>query len=127
MNGMPVTEMILGMTAGCLLLIGAIQILRLIQTWITHKTIRRTIDKDPSLAVGMLARLGEPGSSAGDDRTGVVLIAIGLAMIGATVLVGDATWLRYGLGAALFPLLVGGALWLRQSLAERAAQRAAGE
>ena len=54
-------------------------------------------------------RLG--GSS--DDRTGLVLIAVGIALAGFALVVSDPKWMRYGLGGALFPILIGAALLVR--------------
>ena len=50
-----------------------------------------------------------------------MLIAIGVAIAGFALIVNEPEWLRYGIGASLFPALVGGALlarhiWLRRTL-----------
>ncbi len=54
-------------------------------------------------------------------QPGLVLVAIGLALVGMSLVVADPEWERYGLGAALFPLFVGAALiarhlWLGRQL-----------
>jgi hypothetical protein len=72
----------------------------------------------------LLDRIAQSDSAkehlGGDDRNGLVLIALGIAIAGFALVVNDAEWLRYGIGAALFPLLVGAVLlgrhvWLRRA------------
>jgi hypothetical protein len=121
---MPVTEMIIGISAGLFMLTGFIYFLRLVQAWLLHRTLRDAIQRDSALAGGLIERLD--GSSrgqalGGDDRNGLVLIAIGVAIAGFAMIVNEPEWLRYGIGASLFPILVGGALlarhiWLRRVL-----------
>ena len=122
---MPTTEMIVMVAVITAFTMGAIHLFRLVQAGIAHRTIRRVIDKDPQTAEALILRVTEPPSSgAGDDRTAVVLIAIGLAMIGASLIAGErGDWTAYGVGGALFPLLIGIALWLRHSAIERARRR----
>jgi hypothetical protein len=124
---MPETEMIVTMGVGLFFLLGFIFILRLIQAWIVHKTLRDAIGKD-SAHVGVLVdRIGRhdsggPASGSGsDDRTGLILLALGAATAGFSLIVGDMEWLRYGLGAALFPALVGAALLVRYRMQRRSA------
>jgi membrane associated rhomboid family serine protease len=93
-----------------------------------HRTVRRAIDKDPAAAEGLLTQLGRPPERAGDDRLAIILIAIGIAMAGASVIaVDDPGIVRAGIAAALFPLLVGGALWLRLYMLKRSHHRDAGK
>jgi tellurite resistance protein TehA-like permease len=106
---MPATEMIVTMGVGLFFLLGFIFILRLIQAWMIHKTLRDAIGKD-SAHVGILV-----------DRTGLILLALGAATAGFSLIVGDLEWLRYGLGAALFPTLVGAALLVRDRMQRRSA------
>ena len=122
---MPVTEMIVGVAAGLFMLTGFVFFLRLIQAWLTHRTIREAIARDSAIAPQLLESIDQrnPAERAlgGDDRNGLVLIAIGIALIGMSLIVGDPEWERYGLGAALFPTLVGLALigrhlWLSRQL-----------
>ena len=123
---MPATEMITITAAFAALLLGFIHLMRMIQSWITHTTIRRAIEKDPATAEGMIERVTAPPPvrDNGDDRIAVILVALGLATIGASIVAGDPGWARYGVGGALFPLLIGAALWLRHSAIQRAARRA---
>ena len=121
---MPATEMIVTVAIAAALVLAFIHILRLIGTAMLHRTVSKVIERDPSNAEALIARLGEPASPNGDDRLAVILVAIGLAMIGAS-LIGDdtGTWMRYGIGGALFPLLIGAALWLRHHAIKRAWSR----
>lgn len=122
---MPVTEMIVGLSAGLFMLTGFVYFLRLIQAWMLHRSLRDAIAKDSALAGGLVERIDgrERGGQElrGDDRNGLVLIAIGVALAGFALIVNDHEWLRYGLGGALFPTLVGAALvgrhvWLARAL-----------
>jgi hypothetical protein len=125
---MPVTEMITMTAMGLFFLLGFIYFLRLIQAWMLHRSLREAINKD-SIHAGMLVdRIGRGDLSgprlegATDDRTGLVLVAIGIAVAGFSLIANQQDWLRLGLGAALFPTLVGAALLLRHYLLRRAAE-----
>jgi hypothetical protein len=106
------------------MLTGFIFFLKLIQAWMLHRTLRDAIQRDSPLASGLVDKIDskEEGQRlGGDDRNGLVLIAIGLALMGFSLVVNEVEWLRYGIGASLFPLLVGFALlgrhfWLRKVL-----------
>jgi hypothetical protein len=121
---MPATEMIVSVALVSAIAVGFIHVLRLIQTAMLHRTVRKVIESDPAGAEAILARLGEPAAPSSDDRLAVILVAVGLAIIGASVIGDDTgTWANYGIGGGLFPLLIGGALLLRQSVIRRAGQR----
>ena len=114
---MPTTEMIVMIAIGLFFLSGFIFFLRLIQAWLLHRTLREAITRDSQVAENLIDRL-ERGDQrkweqAGDDRNGLVLIAIGIALTGFALIVNEPEWLRYQLGAALFPTLVGAALLVR--------------
>jgi hypothetical protein len=120
--------MIVSMSVALFLLCGFIYFLRFIQAWMLHRTLRAAISRDSAHAGMLLDRIGrgdlggsETGA-AGDDRTGLVLVALGIAVAGFSLIAGEAEWLRYGLGAALFPGLVGAALLLRHRLQRRTAE-----
>ena len=103
--------------------------LKLVQAWLLHRTLRKAIDRDSSIVGELVDKIdrsdwADPGRQrlGSDDRNGLVLVAIGLAAFGFSVVVNDPEWLRYGIGAALFPLLVGMALlarhfWLKREIA----------
>jgi hypothetical protein len=122
---MPATEMIVTMGVGLFFLLGFIFILRLIQAWMIHKTLRDAIGRDSAhvgILVDRIGRLDSGGARANaDDRTGLILLALGAATAGFSLIVGDLEWLRYGLGAALFPALVGAALLVRYRMQRRSA------
>lgn len=107
-------------------LIGVIHFIRLMHAALLHMTLRKAIaDKDPvarDLAEKIDQRLDQPGELQGDDRNGLVLVAIGLAIFGFGLIQQNA-YLRPTLGAALFPALVGAALLLRDWQVRRAIAR----
>ncbi|HEY0414591.1 MAG TPA: hypothetical protein VGD66_15770 [Allosphingosinicella sp.] len=123
---MPVTEMIIGVSAGLFMLTGFVFFLRLIQAWLLHRTLREAIKRDSAVAATLVDRVGrgdvlavERAASGNDDRTGMVLIAVGVALAGFSLIAGDPEWLRYGFGGALFPVLIGAALLLRHYMLGR--------
>jgi hypothetical protein len=125
---MPYTEMAVSMAIGLFLLLGFIYLLRLVQASMLHRTVREAISKDSVQAGMLIDRIGHGGLKASqtearnDDRTGLVLVALGIALAGFSIIVGDPEGLRYGLGAALFPGLVGAALLLRHYKLRRTAE-----
>jgi hypothetical protein len=125
---MPATEMtvIIAIVAG--LALGFIALLRLLNTLIVHRTIRNAVASDPQHTEAVLARLTARREGAGEDRLAIVLVALGVAMVGAALIaVDDPGDMRAAIGAALFPLLVGGALWLRWRATVRARARDQGQ
>ena len=112
---MPFTEMVVMIALFSALALGSIHLLRLIGTMILHRTIRRAIDRDPAAAEPLLERLSAPApvTDRGDDRTATLLIAFGLAILVASVVIGESNWMRYGVAGSAFPLIIGVALWLR--------------
>lgn len=124
---MPFTEMVVMIAITTALVLGFIHLIQLGRTALLHRTVRRAIDREPGTAQPLLDRLTSPEpEKAGDDRTAVLLIAFGVAMLAATWVVGDSEWMRYGLGGAMFPLIIGTALGLRAYYVERARRRGAG-
>ena len=117
---MPATEMIVSIAVVAALALVGIQLLRLAATAIRHMTMRRIIDRDPKAAEAVIAELRTPETPSGDDRLGIILVAFGVAMIGASILAARGHWADYGIAGALFPLIVGAALWLRHYAIERA-------
>jgi hypothetical protein len=125
---MPVTEMIVMVAVFAAMALSFIHLLRLVGTAIMHRTIRRAVEVSPETAEPLLARLGTPASPQfGDDRLSVLLIAFGIAMVAASIVIGDPEWMHYGVAGALFPLIIGTALWLRLVFIERARRRDAGQ
>jgi hypothetical protein len=125
---MPATEMIVSIAVVAALALVSIQLLRLAATAIRHMTIRRVIDRDPKTAEAVIAELRTPETPGGDDRLGLILLAVGIAMLCASSTAGDTGgWTDYGVGAAMFPLIVGAALMLRHFMIERAKRHGSAE
>lgn len=122
---MPNTELIATMTALLCLLAGFIVLVRFFRGWLLHRTLRKAIERDSAAAPALIERIGalEEGRNqlGNDDRNGMVLIAIGLAMIGFWLLgPGHNTdEMRIVMSASLFPLFVGAALLVRRKLLKR--------
>jgi hypothetical protein len=112
---MPYTEMVVSIAVAAGFVLGAIYLFRLVAVAIMHRTIRKAIDRDPSAAEPLLERLATPAEvkERGDDRTATLLIAFGVAMVVASLVIGDSSWIRYPIAGAIFPLFIGIALWLR--------------
>ena len=106
------------LTTGAVLIVG--HVARLVRAGITHKTIREAISRDspavPTLLQDVEAR---PSGAGSDDRTGLVLVALALALFLYSAIQGDAEQVRAMGGAALFPGLVGLALIARFHYARR--------
>jgi membrane associated rhomboid family serine protease len=121
---MPETEMIGFVAVIAALALVFVSLLRLIGMWITHRTIRRAVDKSPEQAAALIGKLSAPRERTGDDRIAFILIAIGIAMaVAPLIAVDDRGLVRAAMGASLFPLLVGAVLWLRYRAIERARLR----
>lgn len=124
---MPVTEMVIGISAGLFMLVGFVFFLRLIQAWLLHRTLRDAIQRDSAVAGTLVDRIGggdlnvPKRAASNDDRTGMVLVAIGIAVLGFSLLAGGDDW-REGVGASFFPTLVGAALLLRHYLQSRSGE-----
>ena len=125
---MPMTEMIVMVAAFSAMALSFIHLLRLIGTAVMHRTIRRAVEVSPETAEPLLARLGTPASPKfSDDRLSVLLICFGIAMVAASLVIGDPEWIHYGIAGALFPLIIGTGLWLRVFFLDRARRRDAGQ
>ena len=96
-----------------------VQLGRLLRARMLHKTIRDAISRDNAAVPELLAGIGEEQSPGGvnDDRTAMVLIALGLALLAFSALQGSADALRQIGGASVFPIFVGIALLIRRHLA----------
>lgn len=116
---MPTTEMIVAVAVAAAAVLTIVHLLRLVGTLVVHATIRKAIDRNPEGAGAMLERLTATPADRSDDRTGLLLIAVGMAMVIGSVIINDPAWLHYAVAAALFPLLMGSVLWLRHVWARR--------
>lgn len=107
------------LTTGAVL--GLTQVARLWRAGMQHKTIREAISRDSPAVADLLAgvELEQKPSGANDDRTAMVLIALGAALFLFGFIQGDADDLRNMGGAALFPTFVGIALLIRHYFAKK--------
>ena len=123
-------------TMVALLVVGFFLLARLLHAWMLHRSIRRALEAKSDAVSPLIDKLNKPyehlGSqpgtdTPGDDRNGLVLLAIGLAMAGFGVIQGHEELMRISAGAALFPAFVGIALLVRsrRARATAAEERAA--
>ena len=98
-----------------------IQLGRLWRTGMLHKTLREAISRDRNNVAELLAGAADEPKPAGanDDRTALVLIALGLALLLFSALQGSEDALRQMGGASVFPIFVGIALLARHYLARK--------
>lgn len=90
------------------------QVGKTLRAYSAQKTVREAILRGTPVSPEMFAeaeRSAEPG--ANDQRNGMVLIAIALAIAGFGIIQNSEDALRGTFGIALFPLFVGIALLLR--------------
>ncbi len=117
--------------------IGLFLLARIIHAFMIHRSVRKAIEAKSGDASALIDKLNKPYEiagdevkrpRAGDDRLALVLIAIGIAIAGFGLVLGEEEVIRGSIGAALFPLLIGGALMLNRRLQKRelAEEQAAG-
>ena len=96
------------------------QIARLLRAMMLHRTVREAISRESALTPDLLDKIDEPKKSdGGDDRVGLVLIALGAAMIAFALLQGSADTIHNLVPASVFPLFVGAVLAGRHWLLRR--------
>ncbi len=108
------------LTTGAVLIIN--QVSRLVRNRSMHKTIREAISRDSAAVPDLVTKIDEGSPAAagrGDDRIGLILIALAAALALYSLIVGDAEDIRQMSGLALFPGLVGAvllgrAVWLKR-------------
>jgi hypothetical protein len=128
---MPGSELAAMVTALLCLLVGFVVLVRFFRAWLLHSTLRKAIERDSSAAPALIDRIGAMDSGrnplGNDDRNGLVLIALALAMSGFSIIaIDDWGMIRFVLGGALFPLLVGAVLLWRRKLLKRELAEEAG-
>lgn len=124
---MPLTEMVVMVAAFGGLALAFISVIRLIATWTLHRTIRKAVETNPDAVNPLLVQLSSARTDEGDERLSIILVAVGIAMVVASLIIGDPSWMHYAIAGACFPLIVGTALWLRQFMTERARRRDSGQ
>ncbi|MEQ1724616.1 MAG: hypothetical protein ABL882_01660 [Sphingopyxis sp.] len=118
-----------GAVAAAVFIVAFLLVARLIQAWMLHRSINKSIESQSSHAGALIDKINKPfeasgpGEMPGDDRNGLVLVAIGLAMGGFGIVQGGEDVIRIAIGAALFPLFVGVALLIRRQLVKREIER----
>ena len=123
MKDLDVVLVVAAITTG--LVLAVIQLSRLWRAAMQQRTIREALSRDsdalPALLAGLEVEQKETPAGSNDDRTAMVLIAIGLATIVAGAIYASPDNFRAMLSAAVFPLMVGAALLLRFWLVRRRA------
>lgn len=116
MKDLDVVLVISAIVTGAVLI--SIQLGRLWRAGMLHRTIREAINRDSDAVGELLAGVDEQHKPAGgnDDRTAMVLIALGLALLLFAVLQNSQDMLRQMGGASAFPIFVGIALLIRRHL-----------
>lgn len=118
-----------GAVAAAVFIVAFLLVARLLQAWMLHRSINKSIESQSSHAGALIDKINKPfeasgpGEMPGDDRNGLVLVAIGLAMAGFGVVQGGEDVIHIAIGAALFPLFVGVALLIRRQLVKREIER----
>lgn len=113
-------DIIISIALTAVVLFTIAQVSRIIRTAAMHKTLRKAVEHGQPLGpelIEQLDRLPEPGVA--DQRIGLVLEAIAIAIfLAAAMNPGEDNW-RQLVTVGLFPLLVGGALLFRPWLTKR--------
>jgi hypothetical protein len=108
------------LTTGAVLIMN--QIGRLVRNRSIQRTIREAISRDSNALPELIARIDDAapaGDAGGDDRIGLILIALAIALALYAVIAADPKDVRQMAGMALFPGLVGAVLfgrsvWIRR-------------
>ena len=104
-------------TVGLVVAFIAGQVFKTFRTYSTQKTLREAIMRGVPVTPEMLAEAEKsPEPGANDLRSGMVLIALALAIAGFGLIQGSTDAIKGTAGMALFPLFVGIALLLRLRL-----------
>lgn len=123
-----------GVVVGAIAALMIVLLARLLQTLMVHLALRKAIAANHPVAADLVERINRPFEPAGppempgDDRNGLVLVAIGAAMAAGGLVLGKEDLIRLAFAAAFFPLFVGIALLVRRRmvLREIAQEEAAG-
>jgi hypothetical protein len=84
-----------------------------------QRTIQLAIKHDSGLTPALLERIDEQTSHGGDDRTALILLALGAALFCYAFVQGDRELVREMSGIALFPIFVGAVLLARALILNR--------
>lgn len=90
------------------------QLGRVLRALMLHRTIRKGMIHGSAITPELLEKIEEQKpASGGDDRTGLVLMALAAAIIGFGALAAATDDLRDVIGISLFPMFVGAVLFGR--------------
>lgn len=104
-------------TIGAVVAFVAAQLLRTLRVHMTQNTLREAVKMGTAVSPELLMDAERsPEAGANDLRTGMVLIALALAIAGFGLIQGSTDAIKGTAGIALFPLFVGIALLLRLRL-----------
>ncbi len=108
-------DIIIGIAIATAIVLIVNQFGRIIRSFSLHRTVREALSRDSNLTPELLAKIEEQQQPAGggDDRTGLVLLALGLAVLSFGLIEGDPDDIRRMAGIAMFPIFVGAALFGR--------------
>jgi hypothetical protein len=96
------------LTTGAVLIVT--QAARLLRTAILHRTVREAISRNSDAVPSLMAGIEEKPARSTDDRTGLVLLALGVAVFLFGLIQGDPDDIQNMAAISVFPLLVGAAL-----------------
>ena len=114
--------MMIAMVTGAVLIVGHLSRVR--RTNLLQQTIREAIRSNSGLTPALLEKIDEQQpSGSSDDRTGLVLLALGAALFCYALIAGDPKEAREIAGIALFPIFVGAVLLARFAFIARRSGR----
>jgi hypothetical protein len=131
-------DMLGNATVAVMFAIGLFLLARIIHAFMIHRSVRRAIEAKSGDAAALIDKLNKPyelvndtvqRNKSDDDRLALVLIAIGVAIAGFGLALGEEEVIRGAFGSALFPIFVGSALMInrrwqkREQAEEQAAAR----
>lgn len=114
------SDEVFAIALGAAIIVIVYQASRIWRTSILHRSVRDAIKADPTMLPVLLDRIDQPRArDGGDDRIGLVLIALGAALFGFGLIQGDPDDIRNLSGLALFPTFVGAVLFVRHLIVAR--------
>ncbi len=118
-----------GVVVAVMVALALVLLARLLQSLLIHLALRKAIAANHPVVGELANKINQPfertsaAELPGDDRNGMVLVAIGLAMGCGGWVLGEGQVFRIAAAASFFPLFVGLALLVRRQLVLRAIER----
>jgi hypothetical protein len=113
-------DIIISLGIAAVILFSIAQLSRILRSRAMHKTLRKAIEQGQTLDPALIERLDRaPEPGVADQRIGLVLVALALALVAAGLINPGEDNYRQLWTIALFPLFVGIALLARPWLAKR--------